>query len=736
VGKTRLALQVLEDERRGFPDGAWVAYLADLADPNLLEPTIASAVGLRSHTATPATFLTDFLADRRALLVLDGCERVVPVVADAVVRLREACPELRIVATSRQRLGVSGEAVVLVPPLTTPDPATPHTADALTHIEAVALFVDRARLASSDFELTEENAQAVAELCAALEGIPLALELAAARIGILSPQEMVRQLADRFRLLDQGYRDAPDRHQSLRSCVEWSYELCTASEQTMWCRLSALPGGCDLAGATAVCVGDGIDAGDVLDLIGSLVDKSVVRASHAPDGSVRYGLLDHIAAYGRDRLRASSQLEHWRRRQAEWCADLAERFRTDWVGAHQAELLRQMRREHANVRAALEFCFADDAMPEAGLRIATDLDYFWLTTGLADEARHWLEVGIASHGGEPAERSLAMVLAARFAGLQHDLVQARLWLDQAPVEAETADDARTGGLLLVLTSALAVWDGDAGSAVEASGQAIPLLHEAGDVAGELLALHMSGTCHAFAGDRVGAVAAYERAVALAEQHGETFRMAYALTGLGDEALATGEAARADELFGQALRMKAALGDRMGVAVALDSLGRSATALGDGERAAILLGAAESIWDVIGMHETRNPFATASSPSEGISQARSLLGKKAFRVAFRRGSTLTDERAISYALGEALGVDQTPEEPSPLTRRETEIAELVAEGLSNPQIAKRLVISVRTAQGHVENILRKLGFTSRAMIAAWVTERRAQAEASRTVPALP
>jgi non-specific serine/threonine protein kinase len=460
------------------------------------------------------------------------------------------------------------------------------------------------------------------------------------------------------------------------------------------------------------------------------VDKSVVRAAPAPDGSIRYRLLDYIAAYGVERLQESPDPERWRRRQADWCAELADRFRSDWVGGHQAELLRQVRREHANIRAALEFCFADEARSGSGLRIAIDLDSFWLTTGLAHEARHWLEVGLASGGGEPAERSLALVLAARYAGFQHDRRQARVWADQALAEPEAADEL-TRGLLFVLASVLAMRDGDAVAAVEASGKAVPLLGAAGEVAGELLALHVSGMSLAFADDRAGAVAAYERAVALAEHHGETFRRSYALMGLGEEALAVGEAARADELFGQALRMKAALGDRMGTAVALDYLGRSAAALGAGERAAILLGAAESIWDVIGMRETRNPFAMASSPSDGIGQVRTLLGKKAFRVAFRRGSALTDEQAISFALGEDLDADETRLEPSPLTRRETEIAELVAEGLSNPEIAKRLVISVRTAQGHVENILRKLGFTSRAMIAAWVTERRAQTETSRT-----
>jgi predicted ATPase/DNA-binding CsgD family transcriptional regulator len=722
---------VLEDERRTFRDGAWVVDLSDVTDPTLLEPTVARAVGLHADAATSDTFLADFLADRLALLVLDGCEHLVPAVADLVVRLRETCPRLRILATSRQRLDVSGEAVVLVPPLTTPDPTAATSADALTHVEAVALFVDRARLASSDFQLTDESAQAVAELCAALEGIPLALELAAARIDTLSPQGMVRQLADRYRLLDQGYRDAPSRHRSLRACVEWSFDLCTAPEQALWCRVSVMPGGCGLTGVKAVCAGDGIDGEDILDLIDSLVGKSVVRAVHAPDGSVRYAMLDYIAAYGREKLDDASQLDQWRRRQADWCADLAARFRADWIGTHQAELLRQVRREHANVRAALEFCFAHDETAETGLRMATSLDSYWVTAGLADEAQHWLEVGLASQRGEPAERALAMVLAARFAGLQHDLAQARVWRDEASVAAETADDDRARGLLLVLTSVLAVWNGDAGAAVDASDRAAPLLRAVGDVAGELVALQMSGMSHGFAGDRVGALTAYEQVIALSEQHGEIFRRSYALTGLGEQALAAGDAPRADELFRESLQMRAGLEDRMGIALGLGSMGRCAAAQRDGERAAILLGAAESIRDDIGMQETRNPFAPPHAFSEGVKRIRRLLGKRAFRVAFRRGSALTQEQAIAYALDGRLEADEVLLEPSPLTRRETEIAELVAEGLSNPEIAKRLVISVRTAQGHVENILRKLGFTSRAMIAAWVTERRAQTEARST-----
>jgi ATP/maltotriose-dependent transcriptional regulator MalT len=371
----------------------------------------------------------------------------------------------------------------------------------------------------------------------------------------------------------------------------------------------------------------------------------------------------------------------------------------------------------------------------AGLRIATDLDTFWVTAGLAQEARHWLETILATGEGAPADRALAMVLLARFCGLQHDLAPARIWAGQAAAEAGISGDDRARGLLAVFAAMIAVWDGDLEAAVEESGRALGLLRRAGDRAGELLALSIHGLCLGFAGTTDAAVSTFESAIVLAQETGETFRQAFCLAGLGEQALVRGEPERAEELFLAALRAKAQLGDRFGVAVALDSLGRAAVASGRARRGAILLGAAGSTWDAIGMRETGNPFAIRSTPSDGIRLARTQLDKRTFRAEFRRGSLLAQEQAVAYALGDSAVLDEgrPPVAPSPLTRRETEVAELVAEGLSNPEIAERLVISTRTAQGHVENILRKLGFTSRAMIAAWVTHRRAQKEQPQPAP---
>lgn len=358
------------------------------------------------------------------------------------------------------------------------------------------------------------------------------------------------------------------------------------------------------------------------------------------------------------------------------------------------------------------------------LEIATELDAFWVTTGLANEARHWLELGLAGEQGKPALRAMAMVLVACYAGLLNDLTEAHVWLDQATAQADAADDDRARGLTLVLRAILAAWARDLDTAVTASRAAVPLLQDGDDA--ELVALFVQGLCHEFAGDRESAARVYEQTIARTVELGETFRRSLALAGLAEIALAAGDLSTATENASEALRMKAELGDRMGIAVTLDCLARVSLAEAQLERGAVLLGAAHAIWDDIGMRATGNPFSQTASPWEGVHTARHRMGKSAFRRSFRRGSALPVERAVGYALTGELEAPGTPGAggDSPLTKREAEVAALVAQGLSNPEIAERLVISVRTAQGHVENILRKLGFTSRTMVAAWAAQRAA------------
>ncbi|MFL6003266.1 MAG: ATP-binding protein [Nocardioides sp.] len=726
VGKTRIALRIADEAPRAYRDGCWVVSLGDLTEPELLSATVASALDL--HGAEGPVLidtLADHIAHRTALLMLDNCEHLLAAVSVLVEGLRATCPNVKFLLTSRRPLTLSGEDVIVVPPLSLPGQTTAATPEAITHYEAVHLFLDRAGSASSEFELTADNAPAVLTLCRDLEGLPLAIELAAARIRVLSPQEIADGLTERLSVLTVGFRDAADRHQSLRACVEWSYALCSPPEQRLWARMSVFTGGCDLEAAVAVCSADDLPADEIFDLVSALVDQSVLLPEEGVPGRMRYRMAAAIRQFGLERAEKDGELQGLRERLASWYSDLTSRFEADACGPQQPSWLRRLGPEHANLRAAIEHYALAGEDGAAGLAMARRLDLYWSASGWLDEARHWLDVGLSSGAGETQERGRALALAARFALLQNDRVRARELVGEGTEVVTAADDSRVLGLLLVPAAMLSLWDGTPSAATKHADRAVGLLQTSADLPGELLALFVAGICHGFAGNSEEAVARHRRCIASANKVGERHMKALAVAGLGEQELAEGRHAEASALFREAILLKRELGDRMGMAVGLDSLGRVATAEGRGERAALLLGAAEQVWDVVGMSETGNPFAFAPSRSDGLQQARKLLGKQRFRELFRRGSRLGLEEAVSFALEEKPEPGPPPVAggPSPLTRRELEVADLVADGLSNPEIAARLVISVRTAQGHVENILRKLGFNSRTLIAAWVTERR-------------
>jgi DNA-binding CsgD family transcriptional regulator len=501
--------------------------------------------------------------------------------------------------------------------------------------------------------------------------------------------------------------------------------LCSQIEQTFWVRSSVFTGGYDLSSATAVCGAEDLPAGEILDLVSALVDQSVLLADATAEGRTRYRMLTEIRQFGLERAEKDGELHGMQERHATWCGDLVSRFDDDVCGPRQRDWLRALRLEHANLRAGLEYFAGTPDGAAAGLAMARKLDLYWSACGLLDEARHWLELGLDSGAGPPRERAMALGVAARFAVLQSDRGRARELVDEGTAVATTVDDARALGMLLVPAAMLALWDGSETAAIDQADSAVTLLREASYLPGELLALFVSGVCHGFAGNSERAAARHRECIDRADQVGERHMKALAVAGLGEQELAAGSLDEAAAHFREAVVLKGELGDRMGLAVGLDSLGRVAIAEGRGERAALLLGAAEGIWDSVGMSETGNPFAFAPSRSDGLQRARRVLGKQQFREVFRTGSQLGLEDAVLFALEARTDPlpSQAPAGPSPLTRRELEVADLVADGLSNPEIAARLVISVRTAQGHVENILRKLGFNSRSLIAAWVTERR-------------
>ena len=364
VGKTRVAVRIAEAERRSFREGCWVVPLAEVGNPELLIVTLAETLGLQgSDRPWRVDMLADYIADRTALLVLDNCEHLLSAVGDLVEGLRAACPNLRFLLTSRRPLRLSGEDVVVVPPLDLPDRTSVADPEAITHYEAVNLFADRARSACSDFELTRDNAAAVVTLCSELDGIPLAIELAAARSRVLSPQEICDSLAQRLTVLHQGYRDADARHQSLRACVEWSYDLCTELEQRFWARSSVFTGGFDLQAATAVCAADDLPADEILDLISALVDQSVLVAVKADDGHTRYRMLTDIRQFGLERAEKDGELQGMQERLATWGAELVSRFDVEVCGPDQPDWLRLLRLEHANLRSILDYFAGKPRVP-------------------------------------------------------------------------------------------------------------------------------------------------------------------------------------------------------------------------------------------------------------------------------------------------------------------------------------------------------------------------------------
>jgi predicted ATPase/DNA-binding CsgD family transcriptional regulator len=722
VGKTRLALRVAEGLHGSFPEGVWLVELAELRDPSLLANTIADRLGVRDRSARSAVDgLVDHLAPRRLLLLLDNCEQLVESCAPLVDELLRSCPFVRILATSRQSLGVGGEATLHVPPLEPDDAAT--------------MFVDRAHAAVPSFRLDERTTAAVARLCRALDGIPLAIELAAVRLRVLPLDQLVDRVDDPYRLLTTGSRSAPARQQTLRAAMDWSYRLCSPEEQLLWARLSVFSGGFDLEATEQVCLGPGpdtgIDADSLLDLVDALVDKSVVVREEY-DGRVRYRLLETIREYGQEKLVQAGGEQQMRRRHRDWCDQLTAAFEREWLGPRQVEWVARIRREHANLRVALDYCATTAGEARTGLRMATRLDDYWGIRGLHTEARHWLDGALAAEPHPSRERASGLRLSGWFALLQGEVDPGQqLLAEAAEVARRTGDKAETAYVVQARGIA-ALFAGDLDTTLLA--ESLAGFRAAGVPRGELFALFLAGLTLGGKGDAANGRKLVDECLALSEQRDEIFWRSYALCALSylvaiGPVGGAGEYDRAAAAAREALDYKRRLGDQLGLAFTLDMLAWVSERQGRHQRAAVLFGAAHSIWQSLGASPAYySTFAGMHDKHVGL--VRSALGDDAFDAGFHKGRRMARDAALDYALeeapadddgGEAAGADRRP--GGSLTRRERQIAELIAEGRTNREIAQTLVIAVRTAEGHAEHILSKLGFTSRAQVAAWVTGRR-------------
>ncbi|MET8428436.1 protein kinase [Nocardia sp. NPDC004860] len=722
VGKTRLALRAAATARREFADGVWLVELADVHDPSLLVNAVAAVLGLRDDPARPLSeVLVEFLSTRKSLVVLDNCEQLVAGVAELVGTWLRTCPDLRILVTTREPLDIGGEAVLWVAPLTVPDPDREPSARELRRSDAVTLFADRASAVVPGLELSDDNKAAVARICARLDGLPLAIELAAARMRAMSPEQILHRLDDRYALLTRATRTAPTRQQTLRWCVDWSYELCTPAEQQLWARLSIFAGGFELDAAEQVC---GADLGpeDLLDVLSSLVDKSIVIREES-SGVVRFRMLETVRDYGREKLRESGEDHRLRRRHRDWCHQLALAAEAGWISDRQPDWSARLEREQPNLRDALEYSLAENTeqAAEAGLQIAAALFMFWTFRGLYSEGRRWIDQ-LLHHPARQSvpDRVKALHVGCIMAAVQGDVPAAAALAEEGRVLAEPVPTPMTQALIVYADGIVALYRGELPLAVSCLERAVAMLNSNRQGSLYAAALARLGGVHALAGDTEVAIQCYQQLISITEEVGESYFRSLALWGLGVAAWRQGERSRAIELFEDALRVNRRMRSPFVAALSLEVLAWVADANGDAERAAVLMGAAQE-----GRRSFGNPapiLPMVDNHDECVRTTRSALGARRFDAAFRKGRAMGMDDAIAYALGEKPADTVPASGPAvALTKRENQVADLIAQGFTNKQIAAKLVISQRTAQGHVEHILTKLGFTSRAQIAAWIAE---------------
>jgi non-specific serine/threonine protein kinase len=651
VGKTRLALRAADEMRTDFRDGVWFVELGELRDESMLVDVVTATLGVRDQSARPLLdVLIEFLSSRQLLLVLDNCEQVVDAVAKLAETLLRACPETRILATSREALGIVGETVEPLPPLPCSENYSEPTPLGSGN-DAVALFAERAAAAVPGFELTADNTATIAQICSRLDGLPLAIELAAARLRAMSPAQILDRLSDRFTLLTRGSRRAPTRQQTLAWSVEWSYDLCTPYEQQLWVRLSVFSGSFELQAAEDIC-GLDMTAEDFVDLVSSLVDKSILLRTETR-GVVRLRLLDTIRDYGRERLDQTGDYPQFRRRHFDWYRQLARDAEAGWFSARQVEWLDRVQRELPNLREALDFSIIEGG--HDALDFVADLHQFWFLRGPFNEARRWLDRALAAAPNESTTaRARAIYAACMIASTQGDIAAATTLVAEGRVLVQRPADP-------VARAAVAIGDGFTALAAGQLDHACACLQEAIDerISPTMLggALVILGWAQELRGDSVSAIASYEKALALSEFHGESMYRMLTLLSMGGAKWRHGESDHAIQLVRQSLELAGLVNDRRTAAYCLETLAWIAGEADSPRTAAVMLGAATGIANAVG--STSVPFAHLSvHHDECESRARRALGNNEFDAARQEGSSLKLSDAIQLGLETEL--DDGPE----------------------------------------------------------------------------
>lgn len=732
AGKTRLALQVAAELLESYDDGVWLIELAPLTDPALVLQTVAAVLGVPGQPAQPIlNSLIDYLRTKNLLMVIDNCEHLIESCARFADAVLHACPYLRLLATSREALVIAGETVWSVPSLSLPDVRQhrPSFAD-LSQYEAIQLFVDRAVTVQPNFKLTELNASAVAQICQRLDGIPLAIELAAARVKVLQTAEIAARLDDSFNLLTGGSRTALPRQQTLRAAIDWSYDLLTNLERVLLRRLSVFPGGCTLAAAELVCAdqdeADGIWSSQILDLLSHLVDKSLVIVDKQGD-KTRYRMLETIRQYGYEKLVGAGEAGMVHQRQLEWLVQFAKEADPKLRGPEMKLWAQRLDNELDNIRTTLEWGF-EHGQSSNGAELVGALAWYNFLRSNDREAKRWSEKAASLTGDAPSTARAEALLALGVALTDLGEEKAETVLQEALTHYRAFNNQWRAAFVLNTLGVIKYRQDELYLSEEYLQEALTLRRTIGDEWGITHTLQNFGAIAERREDYAKAQAIHEEGLQLSEALGDERMVARRFSDVGRIALAQGDLRRADTMLRRAVSALWRIKEKSSLLQALEPLARVMAAQGQARRAAQLLSAVETAREDLGINL---PEAQHAAWGRLVGPIQAQLGEEEFRKARADGHAMTLDQAIAYAL-ETPPPEQKVETETPrqapkqefvgLTEREREVATHIAQGESNREIAEALVLSERTVETHISNILNKLGFVRRSQIRKWAVEK--------------
>jgi predicted ATPase/DNA-binding CsgD family transcriptional regulator/DNA-binding XRE family transcriptional regulator len=714
AGKTRYAIALADAVREQFDDGVAFVDLSPLREPELVLPTIAHVFGLR---ATDSSMTVDAvihaLRERHILLVLDNFEQVVPA-GPIVAELVANCPHLKLLVTSREPLHLRSEHLLVLPALALANPRQLPSLNEIGTVASIELFARRARAVSPSFILSADNAEAVATICARLDGLPLAIELAAAWIRLLPPAQLLSRLEQHLALLTAGPLDAPERQQSLRSTIDWSHALLTSSQQAVFAQCAVFAGGATLDAIEAISGGSQLS---LLSDLAALVDKNLLQPEGRIDGESRFRFLETIRAYAVERLVGTRAEAEVRRRHAAHYLALAERAAVTLDGAEQVNTLEVFELEHDNFRAALTWSLQTGDIQLAG-GVTAALWRFWELFGYPREGRSWLE-RVLERADELPPRVAAHLYAGAGTLAWHlgDFEHATSFHTRALELCQVSGDLVGTAFAQNNLGVQRLHQGDFAAASEWFTQSLALARQIGDLRTCFLALHNLGDVERRVGNLERARELYEESLALCRETGDPYAVSMNLDGLGRVHLRAGRLQVANSLYHEALTTS---GDRCALPECLEGLASVVLARRDAAAAVLLLGAAHGLRQRSFMPL---PPIEEAEFQRALAEAQMELAEAAFGTVWDQGNAMdvVQARALAIEVTSRIDVSARPHSRAPeadLTPREREVAALVGRGLRNREIAAQLVISERTCEAHVGRILAKLGFRSRAQLAVW------------------